>query len=167
MGEFKGKHTGYKAYIRDKDSALILITLLYDKAKKDPAMKDALYSRLCFVKEIEVFATGEKIDSVHGHCSSCAYTYTKNRFILNEKIYFFPESLRNAPERAINYAQNQNFLDHASDDLRAKLLMFAITHVRKGKLKGGNPNELKTQRVRRGKRDCLSAQISRDQRLPE
>ena len=136
MCEFKGKHIGYKAFIRDQDSALILITLLYDKAKKDPCMKDALYSRLCFVKEIEVFATGEKIDSVHGHCSACAYTYTKNRFILNEKIFFFPNSLRNAPERAISYARNQNFLDNASDDFKNKIFLFAITHAKKTR-KGG------------------------------
>ena len=105
MGEFKGKNIGYKGFIREEDNAICIITLCYDKSYKDPVLKDARYSRLCFVKDIEVLATGEKLASVSGYC--CAhFTYTKDLFILHHNIFFFPDTLRNAKERAANYARN-------------------------------------------------------------
>ena len=137
MGEFKGKHIGYKGFIRDQDSALCIITLLYDKSTRVKTLKDARYSNLCFVKEIEVIETGEKPDSVSGHCSAKHFVYMKNRFILGDKIYFFPDTLRNAPERAINYARNQMFYDNASDDIRDKLMLFILTHVKHGRFRKG------------------------------
>ena len=106
MGYFKGKHIGYKGFIRKEDNAICIITLCYDRSKKDPTMKDARYTTLCFVKDIEIYETREKLDSVLGYCMATEYKYITGRFILHDKIFFFPDTLKNATARAANYARN-------------------------------------------------------------
>ena len=105
MGSFKGKHIGYKGFIRKDDNAICLITLYYDHSKKDPLVKNARYTHLCFVKEIEIASTGERLDGVIGYCSYPHFAYWRDKFIFNKEIYFFPANVRNAKEKAINYAK--------------------------------------------------------------
>lgn len=102
-----GKYLGYKGTIRESDGKVCVIELVFDKAKQDRLIGNAVYTRHCKVTRIFT-KEGQPIKEVYGHAYK-HFKYFVGQEIKGHRIYVFPVANGQTFEKAVccagNYAE--------------------------------------------------------------
>ena len=109
---FKGKHKGYKGFVRH-DGEVCIISLLYDNSRKDKNHRHARFTESCFIEGIQILRTGKYLKSVFGFTATGKpYSYKAGTYINGEQIFFYPSMYSRrkgydlGKECAVSFANN-------------------------------------------------------------